>query len=63
MELLVLLLVSCLLCVPAWYVARERRSWSGWDYATVFGPIPAWFALSVVQIGSQSLSNPSYLWH
>ena len=57
MELLFLLVLSCLLCVPAWYVARGRRSWFWCDYATVLGPMLLWYALSILQVGPQSLSN------
>ena len=57
MELLFLLVLSSLLCVLAWYIARERRSWFWWDYATVLGPMLFWYALSILQVGPQSLSN------
>lgn len=57
MELVLFLMVSFLICVPAWYVARKRQTWYGWDYGTVFAPIPIWLALAIVQIGSNSMSN------
>jgi hypothetical protein len=57
MEFLILLALSGLLCVPAWYVAQRRKSWFEWDYATVFGPIPFWYALSIARIGPQSMGN------
>ncbi len=57
MEFLALLATSGLLCVPAWYVARRRKSWFGWDYVSVFAPMPFWYALFILQIGAQSLSN------
>lgn len=57
MEFLILLVASVLLCVPAWYIARKRKSWFGWDYATVLGPLPFWYVLAIARIGSQSLSN------
>ena len=57
MEFLLLLVLSSLLCVPAWYVARGRRSWFWCDYATVLGPMLLWYALSILQVGPQSLSN------
>jgi hypothetical protein len=57
MEFLILLVVMALLCLPAWYVARKRQSWFGWDYATVLGPLPFWYALAVSRVGSASMSN------
>ena len=57
MALPFLLIVSSVLCAPAWYVARQRRSWFWWDYATVFGPMLFWYALAVMQVGPQGLSN------
>src|SRR5947207_2998047 len=57
MGFLILLALSFLLCIPAWYVARKRESWFAWDYATVFAPMPIWLALAVVQIGAKRMSN------
>ena len=57
MEFLILLVVSSLLCVPAWYFAQKRKSWFEWDYGTVFGPAPFWYALSIAGVGHQSLGN------
>jgi hypothetical protein len=48
--------LSCLLlCVPACYIARKRKSWFGWDYATILGPLPFWYVLA--RIGPQSRSK------
>lgn len=57
MGFLILLASSFLLCIPAWYVARKRRSWFAWDYATVFAPMPIWLVLAVIQVGAKSMSN------
>ena len=57
MEMPILLALSGLLCVPAWHVARQRKSWFGWDYIAILAPLPFWYALSILHIGSQSLSN------
>jgi hypothetical protein len=37
--------------------ARKRGGWFPWDYATVLGPVPFWYVLSIVQIGHQSMGN------
>jgi hypothetical protein len=57
MVFLILLAVSFLLCIPAWYFARKRHSWFGWDYATVFAPMPIWFTLAIAQVGAKGMSN------
>jgi len=57
MGFLALLVISFLVCIPAWYVARKRHSWYGWDYATVFAPIPIWLSLAIIQVGANSMSN------
>jgi hypothetical protein len=57
MEFLLLLGLSFALSVPACYVARRRNTWIGWDYATLFAPIPFWIMLVIVRIGPLSLSN------
>lgn len=57
MEFLISLAITVLLCMPAWYVARKRESWFGWDYATVLGPLPFWYALALANVGSASMSN------
>ena len=55
--LLLVPVTGFLLCVPAWYVARRREAWFGWDYLGVFLPLPLWFAFVITQIGQPSMSN------
>ena len=57
MEILIPLVLTGLACVPAWYVARKRGTWFGWDYLTILAPIPFWYMLSILDIGPQSLGN------
>ena len=57
MEILIPLVLAGWLCIPAWYVARRRGTWFGWDYLTILAPIPFWYVLSILGVGSQSLSN------
>lgn len=57
MAFIILLVVSPVLCVPAWYVAQKRKSWFAWDYGTVFGPTVCWYALSIAGVGHQSMGN------
>jgi hypothetical protein len=54
----VLIVVVVLLAsAPAWWVARKRGTWFGWDYATLFAPFALWFLLAAAGFGAQSLSN------
>ena len=57
MQFLFLIIICFLLCLPAWYTARKRQTWFDWDYATVFAPMPIWLIYSIIQIGSNGLSN------
>jgi hypothetical protein len=57
MEVLIPLMLAGFLCVPAWYVARKRGTWFGWDYLTILAPIPFWYVLSILGLGPRSLGN------
>lgn len=39
-------------CWPAWFAARQSRTWYDWDYMSLFAPLPLWLALSLLRIGS-----------
>lgn len=51
------LLLSILICAPAWYVANKRTGWYPWDYLTAGAALPIWILLSIFQIGHQSMGN------
>lgn len=51
------LLISILLCAPAWYIGNKRNSWYPWDYLTAGAAVPIWILLSIFQVGHQSMGN------
>lgn len=52
-----ILLLSILICAPAWYVANKRNAWYPWDYLTAGAALPIWILLSIFQVGHQSMGN------
>jgi hypothetical protein len=56
-QLLLLFVVSVLLCIPAWYIARRSHVWFPWDYVGIFGPYLVWLVLAISRVGSNSLAN------
>jgi hypothetical protein len=51
------LVLSVLLCLPAWYLAQKRKSWHPVDYVTTLAALPIWILLSAFQLGHQSMGN------
>ncbi len=54
---LVLVVVSSLVSVPAWRWSQKRHQLFPWDYGLPVYPLLMWFLLVASGIGPQSLSN------
>jgi len=52
-----MILVTSLASIPALRLARRRKTWFGWDYATLVTPFALWLGLVSAGFGAQSLGN------
>jgi hypothetical protein len=50
-------IVLCLIIGFTWVTAKRRGALFVWDYATVLGPVPVWYALAAAGVGSNSMGN------